>query len=432
MPIDASIISGIKPLQIPQQPDPFERGAKELTLKKLLQESDDEQAVRSAYQQSGGDNARVRALLMQGGQARAVQALDKATLESDAKRAEIAKNTAAAGASENAVKLQTLAHGAALLDYATDQKSYETVMNIGRISGTFKPEVLAQFPKEFNPQFVAAMKQAGLTHAQQLTEQGNAATRAQTVVRDTAATTDRAATLAQTTARDTATNARGVEANRIAANKAVNFEGDNGKLMAALAERGVTLPSGFRSANQQVAVLNALRARNPDISIDQIADKVKGGQIDLSNEKTWGRVASGIGGRVAYAENEIKQTIPLVREASAKLPRGEFVPYNKLQQMGQEAFSNPDLAEFRMYMTSLSNAYDMLAARGGTDMDKRRENRRNFEMAASPEALERVMQAVMKEAQASGRAAQSSLRVPSHAPAAGGGVPPPPPGFVVQ
>jgi hypothetical protein len=74
-----------------------------------------------------------------------------------------------------------------------------------------------------------------------------------------------------------------------------------------------------------------------------------------------------------------------------------------------------------MYMTSLSNAYDMLAARGGTDMDKRRENRKNFEMAQSPEALERVMQAVMKEAQASGRAAQGSLRVPKTEVTSGNG-----------
>lgn len=189
-----------------------------------------------------------------------------------------------------------------------------------------------------------------------------------------------------------------------------NFEGRNGEILAALAEKGVSLPAGFRSKEQQLGLLNSLSKRNPDLTPDQIADKIKGGQIDLSNEKTWGRVAAGIGGKVAYAENEIKQTIPLVRESSAKLPRGEFIPYNKLVQMGQDKFSNPDLAEFRMYMTSLSNAYDMLAARGGTDMEKRKENRKNFETAQSPEALERIMQAVLKEAEASGRAATQSLR----------------------
>src|SRR5437899_12107466 len=80
--------------------------------------------------------------------------------------------------------------------------------------------------------------------------------------------------------------------------------------------------------------------------------------------------------------------------------------------MGEASFSDPNLAEFRMYMTSLSNAYDMLAARGGTDVEKRAESRKNFDTAASPGALERVLQAVMKEARASGRAAEAALKPP--------------------
>jgi hypothetical protein len=190
------------------------------------------------------------------------------------------------------------------------------------------------------------------------------------------------------------------------------FEGKNGELLAALAERGVSLPAGFRSKEQQLALLNSLRQRNPSLSPDEIAEKVKTGQIDLSAEKKRTQVAAGIAGRVAYAENEIEQTIPLVREASAKLPRGQFVPWSRLKQMGEASFSNPDLAEFRMFMTSLSNAYDMLAARGGTDVEKRAESRKNFDTAASPEALERVLQAVLKEAKASGRAATAAMKPP--------------------
>lgn len=190
------------------------------------------------------------------------------------------------------------------------------------------------------------------------------------------------------------------------------FEGKNGELLAALAEKGVSLPAGFRSKTQQLGLLNSLRERNPSLSPDEIADKVKNGQIDLANVKKAGQVAAGIAGKVAYAENELEQTIPLVREASAKLPRGQFIPFNKLKQMSQDKFSNPDLAEFRMYMTSLSNAYDMLAARGGTDVEKRAEGRRNFETAQSPEALEAVLRAVQKEAQASGRAAQAAMKPP--------------------
>lgn len=190
-----------------------------------------------------------------------------------------------------------------------------------------------------------------------------------------------------------------------------NFEGRNGEILAAMAERGASLPTGFRSKEQQAGLLNGLSKRYPDLSPDQIADKIVKGQLDLTGLKKEVQVAGTQAGKIAYAENEIEQTIPLVREASAKLPRGKFVPYEKLKQMGEAAFSDPDLAEFKMYMTSLSNAYDMLAARGGTDMEKRKENRRNFETAQSPEALERVLQAVRKEAQASGRAAKASMDV---------------------
>lgn len=194
-------------------------------------------------------------------------------------------------------------------------------------------------------------------------------------------------------------------------NSSVGFEGKNGEILAALAERGISLPAGFRSRGQQIGLLNALQKKNPDLSADEIAEKIKNGQIDITGAKKEVSIAAGIAGKIAYAENEIQQTIPLVREASAKLPRGKFVPYEKLKQMGEKELSDPDLAEFKMYMNSLSNAYDMLAARGGTDMEKRKENRRNFDTASSPEALERILTAVSNEAKASSRAGRASMDV---------------------
>lgn len=187
------------------------------------------------------------------------------------------------------------------------------------------------------------------------------------------------------------------------------FTGENGDLMAALAERGISLPAGFRSAEQQSGLLDALRRRNPNMSADQIADQVKNGQIDLANVKKMGQVAAGIAGKVSYAENEILGTVPQVREAMAKVPRGKFVPFNEIRQRGEAAFSDPNLADYAVYMTSLSNAYDMLAARGGTDKDKRAENRKLFDTARSAEAVERVLKAIEREAKISGEAAKKSM-----------------------
>lgn len=189
-----------------------------------------------------------------------------------------------------------------------------------------------------------------------------------------------------------------------------SFEGPNGELAAQLAIRGVSLPAGFRSKDQQVALLDGLRKINPNMPLEDLADKIASGQLSFANAKVEGRTAAGVAGKVSYAEHELEQTIPLVREASKELPRGQFVPWNKLQQMGSAADSDPKLKAFKGYMTSLSNAYDMLAARGGTDAAKREHNRELFNTADSPEALEAVLQVVQREAAASGRAADESMQ----------------------
>jgi hypothetical protein len=117
MPIDPSIIMGIKPASF-VTPDPIEQYSKGLALKGLLGQQElqglqtqqaklglaDEAATRDAYKASGGDNDRLRALLQGGGQYKALQTLDKLMLDAEAKRAAIDKDRAQAGSA----KAQTL------------------------------------------------------------------------------------------------------------------------------------------------------------------------------------------------------------------------------------------------------------------------------------------------------------------------------------
>lgn len=187
------------------------------------------------------------------------------------------------------------------------------------------------------------------------------------------------------------------------------FSPDEGNLMAALAERGVSLPAGMRSREQMKSTFGGLLARNPSLSVEDIAEKIASGQIGFGGEKKETQTAAAQAGKITYAENEIKLIAPLIREASAKVPRGNFVPWNKLAQFTDAQLSDPALKELKSYMTTLSNAYDMLAARGGTDMDKRKHNRELFDTADSPEALEAALRAVENEASISGKAAQESM-----------------------
>lgn len=94
MPIDPSIILGVKPPQY-QAPDPLDTYSKGMTLKALmgqdqlqqiqtqtaLQGLQDDQDVRGAYKSAGSDSAALRALLQGKGQYKALQALDKFELE---------------------------------------------------------------------------------------------------------------------------------------------------------------------------------------------------------------------------------------------------------------------------------------------------------------------------------------------------------------
>lgn len=185
-----------------------------------------------------------------------------------------------------------------------------------------------------------------------------------------------------------------------------------GALMAALAEQGVSLPSGFRSKQQQTELYQGLLDRNPGKTPDEIAQLVKTGQIEFGAQKKETQTAAGVAGKVEVAQNEINQFIPLVEEASAKVPRGQFVPLTRLMQTADTSISDPNLKALKIRINSLLNAYDLLASRGGTDVAKREEVRNLLTSADSPQALAAALDSFKKEATAAHKAAVDATRVP--------------------
>lgn len=198
-----------------------------------------------------------------------------------------------------------------------------------------------------------------------------------------------------------------------------DFTPKMGQLMAALASEGVSLPAGMRSKAQQVQLYQGILDKYPDKSADEIADLVKKGQIEFGAQKKETQTAAGVAGKVEVAQNEISQFIPLVREASALVPRGNFVPINRLLQTADANISDPNLKALKIYLNSLMNGYDMLAARGGSDVAKREEAHGLLTAADSPEALEVGLKAFQKEADAAHRAAVEATRVPELAQGSG-------------
>jgi len=198
------------------------------------------------------------------------------------------------------------------------------------------------------------------------------------------------------------------------------FTPEMGELSAALAERGVSLPTGFRSKEQQAALYKGLLERNSDKSPDEIAELIKTGQIEFAAQKKETQTAAGVAGKVEVFANELDEAIPIVQEASAKVPRGEFMPINRLLQTADTSLSDPNLKQLKIYINSVLNAYDALAARGGTDKGKRAENRALLTSADGPEALEAGLVAFRKEAEIAKRAAFKATKAPELSDVGGG------------
>lgn len=193
MPIDTSIISRIQAAPIKYQ-DPSEAMQRGLTLKALMGQGEvqqlqtdalrradtDDKAVRDAFTQSGGDSKILRQLLNQGGQYKAVQALDASDLARREKESVIGKNEAQGGKAKFEQEMDKLSRGAAILETAKDQASYDAALRMGTIAGIFSPEAIAKFPPQFTPEGVAALRNAGITRAQQLEQEHRQATLTET------------------------------------------------------------------------------------------------------------------------------------------------------------------------------------------------------------------------------------------------------------
>jgi|SRR5579871_214019 len=120
---------------------------------------------------------------------------------------------------------------------------------------------------------------------------------------------------------------------------------------------------------------------------------------------------ASIAGKISYAEKEIQQIGPKVLEAANKVGRGQFVPWNKLRNLAASQVSDPNLKQLKAYLTTLTNSYDVLGGRGGTDVEKRAHNRELLDAADSPEALKAAVDAIAQEAALSHTAARESMTV---------------------
>jgi hypothetical protein len=234
-------------------------------------------------------------------------------------------------------------------------------------------------------------------------------------------------TVAKGVSADTAaTNAThlSIAANRVSAS---GFTPDQGDLLGAFAQAGVSLPSGLRSKAQMQSTVQSLLDRNPGKSPDEIAQLVASGQINFNSDKKSATVAAGQEGKVSTAVNELSTFGDQALDASAKVPRGSFVPATKLLQMADSSISDPNLLTLKLKLNALNNAYNVLSARGGTDAGSRAHVQQLFSSANSPEGVAALVKGLKEEGAGAKSSAAQAAHVGSAPPAAAapsGAVPP--------
>jgi hypothetical protein len=142
------------------------------------------------------------------------------------------------------------------------------------------------------------------------------------------------------------------------------MSGGPGALLAAMAAKGVSLPAGLRSQQQQIATLNGLMAANPGKSPDEIADLVRTGQLDFSGAKRSTGQLSGVlaaaNAQSAKLEKDFAQIEPLV----ANLPNAPNV-FNRVFTGLKNNLSfggDKDSAQLVLYLREAATEYAKLSS----------------------------------------------------------------------
>lgn len=181
-------------------------------------------------------------------------------------------------------------------------------------------------------------------------------------------------------------------------------------LQASLGAAGFSPPAGFRSKEQQLGFYKGVLTKYNGLTTDDIAHLLASNAIDYKSVGKATQAAASMGGRIEVANNELAGFVPIAKDASAAVDRGSFVPFNRLRQQGQASISDPNLKRMFVATQTVLNAYDVLAARGGTDKDKRAENHRILENADSPEAYNAALDMIVREGQAAGAATRGAMK----------------------
>ena len=199
------------------------------------------------------------------------------------------------------------------------------------------------------------------------------------------------------------------------------FTDQESKLLAAMADKNVSLPAGLRSQKQIKSTLDGLMKEHPELDAQGIAEGLKSGKLKLAAETKAASTAGTQIGKVALASNELDSFGDQLLEASRNLPRGTSMTLNGLMQASETQLSDPKLLRLKVKLQALNNAYDQLSARGGTDKDKRAHIHELFNQQLSDKAIQELVKSVKEEAAGAREAANRTIAETSNTAIPGAG-----------
>lgn len=140
------------------------------------------------------------------------------------------------------------------------------------------------------------------------------------------------------------------------------------------------------------------QAQNAGLNAKDIVNNFNEQAGNLAGQRSIGTRAANI----SLAANEANNMIPIALKASEAVPRGEWMPWNKMVQAYQTGTSSPELARFVAATNSLVNAYVRAVSPSGVPTDSMREHAYSMlnsaQSAKAYQAVTSIMQDEMKAA----------------------------------
>jgi hypothetical protein len=185
------------------------------------------------------------------------------------------------------------------------------------------------------------------------------------------------------------------------------------ELLAAMADKGVTLPQGMRSQKTLQTVLNGLLKTHPGMTAGQIAEGVKTGSIEMKVAST---EASKLGTREAQilpVEKSITGQGGFLDQAEKAVNDVNFSDVKKLgelEKVKMDQISDPKLTAYVSRVMELRQEYAIVLSKGGmTTNEARAEAAKVVPDQITPKQFQEIKKAVTQGIQTSKKGVKDSI-----------------------